>query len=95
LAVIGVREDGRWRFGYIDKNGAMVIPPQFSTAQSFSDNLALVRVGLTNDETVKAMEDYEAGKPKDEFEKEIEINKMNYGYIDKSGKFIWKPANSR
>jgi WG containing repeat len=95
LAVIGVREDGRWRFGYIDKNGAMVILPHCSTAQSFSDNLALVRVGLTNDETVKAMEDYEAGKPKDEFEKEIEINKMNYGYIDKSGKFIWKPANSR
>jgi WG containing repeat len=96
LAVIGIREEGRWRFGYIDKTGAIVVPAQFSTAHSFSNNLALVRVGMTDDEmALKAMEDYEAGKPKNEIEKEVEMNKMNYGYIDKSGKFIWKPPDSK
>jgi WG containing repeat len=96
LAVIGIREEGRWRFGYIDKTGAIVVPAQFSTAHSFSNNLALVRVGMTDDEmALKAMEDYEAGKAKNEIEKEVEMNKMNYGYIDKSGKFIWKPPDSK
>lgn len=35
--------DGKW--GYIDKEGAIAIPPRFSMAQSFNENLASVLVG--------------------------------------------------
>jgi hypothetical protein len=94
LAVIGVRQDGRWRFGYIDKTGAIIIEPQFAVAHGFSGNLALVGVGMTDEEAaLKAMEDYKAGKPENDIQKEVESKKMKLGYIDRSGKFIWQPTN--
>jgi len=33
------------KYGYIDANGKMVIPPQFDLALSFNSGLALVYVG--------------------------------------------------
>ena len=93
LAVVGVREGMGWLFGYIDKTGAAVIKPQFAYAQKFNNNLAMVGVGMTDDEIVlKSLQDHQAGKPAAQIEKEAEENKMKHGYIDKSGKFVWKPT---
>ena len=94
LSLVGIREQGHWQFGYIDKTGTTVIGPQFALAQSFVGNLALVGTGMTDDElALKAMEDQQAGKSETQIKQEIERNKMKYGYIDKSGKLVWKPTN--
>ena len=86
LAVIGVREQGLWRFGYIE--------PQLGLAYPFVGNLALVGVGMSDDDAfLKALADHEAGKPEEEIEKELERHKTRKGYIDRTGKVIWKPAN--
>jgi hypothetical protein len=34
-------------YGYIDKTGAVVLPPQFGTAEPFIGGLARVRIGNT------------------------------------------------
>ena len=95
LALVGVRDQqGRWLFGYIDKTGATVIKPQFSEARSFAGKLANVAIGMSEDEALlKALKDQEAGKPKEQIEKELESNKTKYGLIDRTGKVVWKPTN--
>lgn len=40
-----LQERRRWRYGYLDKNGAEVIPPVFHSASGFSEGLAAARVG--------------------------------------------------
>jgi hypothetical protein len=40
---VGDEEAGKW--GYIDKQGKMVIEPQFGQARAFGEGLALVRIG--------------------------------------------------
>ena len=94
LAVVAIRgEKGSWRFGYIDKTGAVLMEPRLASAGSFYGKLARVGVGLSEDEAlIKAMDDYAAGKPKEKVEKELENNKPQYGYIDRTGRFIWKPT---
>jgi hypothetical protein len=95
LAVIGVRnKEGLWRYGYIDKTGVTIIKPEFSYASSFVGKLARVGIGTSEDEALlKAMKDYEAGKPEAQIEKELESHKPKYGYIDRTGKFVWTPTN--
>ena len=92
VALVGVRDEkGRWLFGYVDKTGATVIKPQFSQARSFTGELARVWIGMSEDEVLlKALRDQQAGKPKEEIEKELETNKPKYGFIDRTGKFVWK-----
>ena len=81
----------RWS---VDKTGATVIKPELSYAGSFVNGLAHASVGMTEDEAfLKALEDYKAGKPKAEIDKELESKKMKYGYIDRTGKFVWQPTN--
>jgi hypothetical protein len=49
---------------------------------------------MTDDElALKAMQDHQAGKPEDDIKKELESNRMKFGYINRSGKFIWRPTN--
>lgn len=38
-----IRENGKW--GYIDKDGNVVINPQFGFTWDFSEGLAVVRIG--------------------------------------------------
>jgi hypothetical protein len=89
LALIGVREDeGAWLYGYIDKTGAMVIKPQFSKAYSFVGKLALVTIGMTEEQAfVKALG---SGKPEAEMEKELEKFKQKDAYIDRTGRVVWQ-----
>lgn len=95
LALVGVRDEKRgWLLGYIDKTGATVIKPQYSEARSFIGKLARVWIGMSEDEVLfKALQDQQAGKPKEEIEKELERNKPKYGFIDRTGKLVWKQTN--
>lgn len=54
--------DGKERFGYVDRKGAVAIPASFDQAEPFHAGLAKVEV------------------------------EGNSGYIDPSGKYVWKPA---
>jgi hypothetical protein len=92
LALVGVRDEkGGWLLGYVDKTGATVIKPQFSQAGSFNGKLARVWIGMSEDEALlKALREHQAGKRKEEIEQELEKNKPKYGFIDRSGKLVWK-----
>lgn len=91
LALVGVRDiEGRWLFGYIDKTGATVIKPQFSEAHSFIGKLAHATFGMSDDEKfLKALKDHQAGKSKEQIEKELESIETKQGFIDRTGKFVW------
>lgn len=92
------------KWGYIDKTGAMVIPPQFDHAQSFHDGLASVSVGGKVGYIDKAGrfvinpqfaygEDFVRGIAHVAIGKLEQPDAMQYGYIDKTGKYIWQPSN--
>lgn len=86
-------EKGKW--GYIDRTGAMVIPPQFSSAKPFSEGLALV--SLPKDLKAPSLEEYlVAARPLNPSYSDAEITeywRRKYdkgqpaGYIDTSGFF--------
>nr|WP_246517108.1 WG repeat-containing protein [Clostridium aciditolerans] len=40
-----VPQDGLWRYGYINLQGKVVVPPQFLSAESFNNGKALVKLG--------------------------------------------------
>ena len=69
---------GKW--GYIDKTGKFVIEPQFNEVHSFSDGIAFVKVGSYD---ATAIIDVIGA-----FDTE-----GKWGYIDKTGKYIWQPTN--
>jgi hypothetical protein len=80
-------------WGYIDKTGKIVIPPQFDDAESFSEGLAAVEVldsSLGSDlETAantfhRKMDELDKSKDKS-FDFEFY---HRHGYIDRTGKFI-------
>lgn len=46
---------------------------------------------MTEDEAfLKALKDQQAGKSKEEIEKELQSHKTQKGLIDRAGKFVWK-----
>ena len=79
-----------------DKEGKMVVNPQFDLAAPFSENLACVRAGKKFgyvSKTGKLMIDaqFEAGEPFSGGLARVRAGKVE-AYIDKTGKFVWKPA---
>ncbi|HQH26579.1 MAG TPA: WG repeat-containing protein [Oligoflexia bacterium] len=90
LAVVKARKG--YSYGYIDKTGAIVIPPQFSEAWSFSEGLAAVRppqrkkLGYINSEGKYLIEaQFDAGRRFAEG-LALVIREGVLQYIDKSGK---------
>ncbi len=91
------------KYGFIDKNGKMIIAPQFDEASSFQEGLAKVRVG--NRETGKFGYIDKSGNmvipPRFDFAHSfkdglavVQIKNgqtRKYGYIDKQGKFVVSP----
>src|SRR5262249_32574662 len=90
--------------GYIDKTGNVVIPIQFDRAGAFSEGFAYVKLGnrygyidksgqialeTSSDQSCSsfkgglAVATKSAKKPQE----------VAWGYIDKSGKYIWGPIN--
>ena len=93
LAAMGSRTKSGVRIGYIDKAGKLVIKAHFTQAGAFSGGLAHVGVGGPDDESLsKALREAERRKSGEPFEKLMDENEIRYGYIDKSGQYIWTPT---
>lgn len=80
LAAVGKLENNKIIWGFIDKNGKLVIPFQFTgwEAPSFKNDLALVQITIKE----KSEEEWNKGQL-------IDVNKK--GYINKNGKWIYGP----
>ena len=92
-------------YGFMDSSGRIVIKPQFETTYSFSEGIAAVKKNgkwIYIDKTGKAVIDPVGYMPSGSFHHGlafVRTEDMRYGYIDRSGKFVWKPtflyANTR
>ena len=94
LAAVGVRRQGQIKFGYIDKSGKMLIDPQFDYAQDFSGGLAAAGVGAPNEEAMERfLQAAQSGRPiEPDLEKAFEEMERKVGYIDRTGRYIWRPT---
>lgn len=99
IAGQGRSSKGQEKFGYIDKNGKYVIPPQFEDAFSFREGRAVVGVGERSSQKVTYIDrsgnfitslKFDAAAP---FYNGIALVKFGnkYGYIDTSGNYIVAP----
>lgn len=91
------------KWGYIDKLGAWVIKPRFDGAGDFSEGLAPVSMGeawgyvaqsgelaikvrfANAQQFVEGTAQVMIGGP--------DPKSTKFGYIDRSGKYIWEPSN--
>ncbi len=74
-----VRVDGKW--GFIDKTGKFVIEPKYDEVWSFDNGLCGVGVG-----------EWKTDKSKDPHRFSMPYLDGKWGYIDKTGKYIWQPT---
>ena len=78
------------KFGFIDRTGKMVIPPQFDTADRFSEGLAFVKkgkqVGYINRQGKFALRSpFDPSQPFSDGLTPISLPKQSQGFIDKTG----------
>ncbi len=93
------------KYGYIDISGKTVIEPQFDVADTFYDDRAVVMIGTRKgyiDKTGNRVipiqygsaERFVNGLASVSFDDENPpYENKTRGYIDKFGKFVWKPSN--
>lgn len=93
--------DEKW--GFIDKTGEFVIEPQFESARSFSEGLAAVTDESDDYGFIDRSGNW-AIKPRFEYVENFregfalvyhdgrKVSPEKTGYIDRTGKFIWKPT---
>lgn len=74
------QKDEGLKWGYMDENENVVIPPQFDIAFVFHNGLALVGIESTSPNRLPIMTMF--GSPL--------IGK--FGYINKKGKYVWEPS---
>ncbi len=95
LASVGIE----YKRGYIDKTGRVVIEPQFDWAGSFSEGLARVEIndkeGYINrsGRVVIGLQFDFAGAFSEGLARVREDNDDKWGYIDKTGKYVWRRTN--
>ena len=87
--------DRKGKFGYINRSGEMIIPPQFDRAMSFSEGLGRVGIGDKQgyiDETGKFVIPlkFDDAYPFSEGLAAARIGET-YGYIDRTGEFVIPP----
>ena len=96
----GSRKGFTNKWGYIDKTGKMVIPPQFESAEPFSEGLAAIQncdeaffIDKTGRKVVAGDFRYASSFAGGLARVDV-MTKDGWmsGYIDKSGKTIWGPA---
>ena len=94
----GSRYGSSKRFGYIDKTGKVVIPPQFEYAGPFREGLANVSTCSKSgfiDRTGKMVMsvDYDDVFPFRGGLSQVRTRgDVHFGYIDKAGKIVWAPS---
>ena len=95
----------RWlfgkKYGFIDRNGKTVIPPQFDLTYGFSEGLAAVQIGKKwcyIDKTgrlVIAPQEFWNVKPFHNGLTQVQTKDGSVGYIDRSGKYLWGPRKRK
>lgn len=85
-------------YGFIDASGKIVIKPQFEVTEPFSEGIAAVEKNgkwIYIDKTGKTVIVSHGYVPSEPFHHGlafVRTEDMRYGYIDRSGKFVWKPT---
>jgi len=96
----GSRSGFTMKWGYIDKTGKLVIPPQFETAEPFSEGLAAIHTcdhSFFIDKTGKRVivgefkyaSSFLGGLARAET---LANGDLLSGYINRTGKFVWGPT---
>ncbi len=73
--------------GFINKNGEVVIKPQYRDVQQYSDGLAAVKFTLVDG---KIVDEFTTNKALDEGKLNVEIT-YKWGFIDTTGKVVIQP----
>ncbi len=91
----------RWlfgkKYGFADRNGKTVIPPQFDLTYGFSEGLAAVQIDKkwgyieTTGRMVIAPQELWNAKPFHNGLAQVQTKDGGVGYIDRSGKYVWGP----
>ncbi|PYV71813.1 MAG: hypothetical protein DMG96_28035 [Acidobacteria bacterium] len=91
----------RWlfgkKYGFIDRNGKTVIPPQFDLTYGFSEGLAAVQTGKkwgyidAAGKIVIVPQEFWNVKPFHNGLAQVQTKDTGVGYIDRSGKYVWGP----
>ncbi len=90
-------------YGFIDRTGRVAIPYRFYFADHFSEGLAAVKepgsdfYGYVNEKgTIAIAQTFTCA---DAFDGDLaqvivgeEFNSYHYGYIDRTGKYVWEPS---
>ncbi len=107
LAFVDRSHDGlsRWlvgkKYGFIDRNGKTVIPPQFDLTYGFSDGLAAVQIDKkwgyieTTGKMMIAPQEFWNVKPFHNGLPQAQTKDGGVGYIDRSGKYVWGPLKRK
>ncbi|WP_274363641.1 WG repeat-containing protein [Paenibacillus thermotolerans] len=106
LGLVGVWE-GIWKYGYVDKNGKVVIKPQFNFAENFIEGTAVVGMGkslskakygyIKTNGSYLIQPQFDVAEPmRGGYAKVamIEGDNYKYGIVDAKGNIIVKPAYS-
>jgi hypothetical protein len=96
----GSRKGFTNKWGYIDKTGKLVIPPQYESAEPFSEGLAAINncdEAFFIDKTGKkiVLGDFKFASSFAIGVSRVDVmtnDGLSWGYIDRGGKMIWGPA---
>jgi hypothetical protein len=88
------------KYGYIDQSGKTVISPQFDLPGSFSEGLAPVMIDkkwgyINNTGAWIVRPEFSTAKPFHHGLAQVFYKDGRNGYIDRNGKFVWGPKESK